>query len=54
MQREWGVELNDRLWVCKSAVRSGNCRATGAAGGYIAKLSRNVCWCNIGGPNPLV
>lgn len=51
MQREWGVELNNGLWVCK---RSGNCGATGAAGGYVAKLSRNMCWCNTGEPNPLV
>lgn len=48
------VELNDEPWVCKSAVRSGNCGATGAAGGYVAKLSRNVFWCNTGEPNPLV
>lgn len=54
MQREWGVQLNDGLWVCKSAVRSGNCGATGAAGGHVAKLSRNMCWCDIGEPNPLV
>lgn len=41
LQREWGVELNDGLWVCNSAV-SGNCGATGAAGGCVAKWSRNV------------